>query len=89
MMMLPAKLMRLVPLQWNRNIQLGISFATKFLEELIQEQKRDMFMNVDDLDYLEKSGRRDIITMAMTSNAFSNDDLVSQSKTFLATSHET
>jgi cytochrome P450 len=63
--------------------------VTKFLEKLIQERKRDMFMNVNDLDYLEKSGRRDIITTAMTSNAFSNDDLVSRSKTFLVAGHDT
>jgi cytochrome P450 len=86
MLMLPARLMRLIPLKGNRKVQTGMSFVTKFLEGLIQEQKRDLFMNVD---YLEKSGRRDIISTAMMSDAFSDDDLVNQSKTFLAAGHET
>jgi cytochrome P450 len=89
MMMLPVRVMRHVPLEYNRKVQGAISYVTKFLEELIQERKREMFMNLDDPDYLEKNGRKDIISTAMTSNAFSNDDLVNQSKTFLAAGHDT
>jgi len=63
MTILPVRLMRHVPLEYNRKVQGAISFVTKFLEELIQERKRNMFMNVDNFDYLEKNGGKDIISL--------------------------
>jgi len=63
--------------------------VTDFIKKLIDERKRQMFLNVDDKNYLEKSGQNDIMAIAMQSGAFSNDNLVDQCKTLLGAGHET
>jgi cytochrome P450 len=46
-------------------------------------------MNVDELDYLDKTGHKDIISSAMKTHAFTTENLVDQSKTLLGAGHET
>jgi hypothetical protein len=48
-----------------------------------------MYLNVNDSNYLEKTGQEDIIAVAMQSGVFDSDDLVDQSKTLLGAGHET
>lgn len=48
-----------------------------------------MMMNVDESDYLDKTGHEDIISSAMKTNAFTTENLVDQSKTLLGAGHDT
>jgi cytochrome P450 len=48
-----------------------------------------MLQNLNNGDYLEKTGHKDIISSAMKTNAFTTENLVDQSKTLLGAGHET
>lgn len=82
-------LVRLLPLKKNSQVREGVATVTAYLSEFIDRRKRNMFMNVDDSEYFEKTGQKDIISSAMESGAFSTEDLVAQSKTLLGAGHET
>jgi len=82
-------LVRMLPLKKNAQVREGVSTVTAYLSDLIGRRKSDMYFNVDNPDYFEKIGQKDIISSAMKSNAFSTEGLVAQSKTLLGAGHET
>lgn len=88
MLTYPA-LIRLLPLEKNRQVREGVNAINSFLNKLISERKRDMLINADNPEYLDKAGHRDIISAAMKTNAFTTPNLVDQSKTLLGAGHET
>jgi cytochrome P450 len=63
--------------------------VNKYLKDLIGQRKSDMLQNLNNEDYLEKTGQKDIISSAMKTNAFTTENLVDQSKTLLGAGHET
>lgn len=81
------RLVEWLPLKKNRDIRHGVRAITNFIRDLIEERKREMYMNVDEVDYLEKTGQRDVITSVMKSGTLNTDGLVDQSKTFLGAGH--
>ncbi|KAH7317705.1 cytochrome P450 [Rhexocercosporidium sp. MPI-PUGE-AT-0058] len=83
------KLVNLLPGKNNALFREGKRSVTDWVRNLIQERKTDMHNHLDDLDYMEKSGQKDIIAAAMKTKAFSTEDLVHQSKTLLGAGHET
>jgi cytochrome P450 len=82
-------LIRMLPIEKNRQIREGVRMVNKCLKDLISQRKKDMMMNVDNLNYLDNTGHRDIISSAMKTNAFTTENLVDQSKTLLGAGHET
>ncbi|PMD46560.1 cytochrome P450 [Hyaloscypha variabilis F] len=82
-------LIRLLPLEKNRQVREGMNMVNSYLRDLISQRKSDMLKNVDESDYLDKTGHRDIISSAMKTNAFTTENLVDQSKTLLGAGHET
>lgn len=79
-------LIRLLPVEKNRQISLGVKAINSYLNKLISERK---LLNADHPEYLDKTGHKDIISAAMRSNAFTTPNLVDQSKTLLGAGHET
>jgi cytochrome P450 len=63
--------------------------VNNYLKDLISQRKKDMMMNVDESDFLDKTGHEDIISSAMKTNAFTTKNLVDQSKTLLGAGHDT
>ena len=82
-------LVNLLPMKETRGVVDGVRAVTKFVRDLIDDRKRDMYAHIDDMDYFEKSGQKDIISMTMKTGAFDTEGLVNQSKTLLAAGHET
>lgn len=79
--MLPHWLAVNLPLKRNDEIGNAIGTIKKVAKDLIREKRRN----------LEKgeAGGMDILSVAMESGGFSDDDLVNQLMTFLAAGHET
>jgi len=88
MLTYPA-LIRQLPLQKNRQVRNGVITVNKYLKDLIGQRKGDMLQNLNNGDYLEKTGHKDIVSSAMKTNAFTTENLVDQSKTLLGAGHET
>ncbi|PMD54166.1 cytochrome P450 [Hyaloscypha bicolor E] len=82
-------LIRLLPIKKNRQTREGLVMVNNYLKDLISQRKKDMMMNVDESDYLDKTGHEDIISSAMKTNAFTTENLVDQSKTLLGAGHDT
>jgi cytochrome P450 len=82
-------LVRMLPLAKNRQVREGVAAINSYIGELINQRNRDISLTVDNPDYFEKTGQKDIITSAMKNGAFSNENLVAQSKTLLGAGHET
>jgi len=83
------KLVNLLPGKNSALFREGKRSVTDWVRNLIQDRKADMYNHVDDLDYMDKNGQKDIIAAAMKTKAFSTEDLVHQSKTLLGAGHET
>ena len=83
------KLVNLLPGKHSALFREGKRSVTDWVRNLIQDRKAEMYNHVDDLDYMEKNGQKDIIAAAMKTKAFSTEDLVHQSKTLLGAGHET
>lgn len=88
-LMTTPKLVTLLPGKDNALFLEGKRSVTEWVRTLIQARKAEMYNNVDDLDWAEKNGQKDIIAAAMKTKAFSTEDLVHQSKTLLGAGHET
>lgn len=82
-------LTNLLPLKIVKERIAGYKEIRKWIRETIEERKKDMFQNVDDLDYLDKAGHSDIISAVMKSGTLNLDGLVEQSLTFLGAGHGT
>lgn len=82
-------LIRSLPLEKNRQVREGVVAVNRYLKDLISRRKRDMLVNADNSEYLDKTGHKDIISSAMKTNAFTTENLVDQSKTLLGAGHET
>ncbi|KAI9659154.1 MAG: hypothetical protein M1821_002114 [Bathelium mastoideum] len=78
---LPHWLIRILLSQWNRNIEMSILSVKKICRQLIVT-KRTKIKKHDLTDV-------DILSVALNSGAFSDEDIVEQLMTFLAAGHET
>lgn len=80
-MFLPFWFLRLLPLKRNEEMKEAIATIKKVAADLIRSKRVK----------LEKGGRTDtdILSVAIESGGFSDDDLVNQLMTFLAAGHET
>lgn len=80
----PISLLRLLPLKRNAVIRDAVSYIKSVCRDLIVEKR-------ERLSTEKKSSKADIdiISVALESDAFSDDDLVNQMMTFLLAGHET
>ncbi|PGH14326.1 hypothetical protein AJ79_03148 [Helicocarpus griseus UAMH5409] len=72
-----------LPMKRNRDINEGAKYVRSVCQQMVQEKREKMEM--------EKKETRsvDILSIAMESGGFTDDELVSQMMTFLAAGHET
>jgi cytochrome P450 len=80
-LVLPGWFLRNLPLEVNRTLQGARALIRKTCFDLIHEKREKMEKG--------ESRDKDIISVAMESGGFSDDDLVNQLMTFLAAGHET
>ena len=81
-LVIPIWILRLLPLQRNDDIRTAAATIRRVCRQLIQQKQRT-------LEQGEKSSEKDIISVALDSKSFSEDNLVDQMMTFLAAGHET
>lgn len=79
---LPIRIMRLLPVKRNDDIRAAVSTIRRVCRQLIH-QKQEKINNK------EKRVDVDIISVALESGGFTEDNLVDQMMTFLAAGHET
>lgn len=80
-MFVPFWILKLLPLKRNEEMKTALSTIKRVCADLIRSKRAN----------LEKGGRADldILSVAIESGGFSDDDLVNQLMTFLAAGHET
>ena len=78
----PFWMIRILPLQRNDDIRTAAAVIRRVCRQLIQQKQATLGQG-------EKSSGKDIISVALESKAFSEDNLVDQMMTFLAAGHET
>jgi cytochrome P450 len=88
-LLMSPKVVSYLPFKKNKQIQDGVTAVTDFIKSLIDERKRQIYLNIDDLDCAKKASHRDIISVAMQSGAFTTPELIDQAKTLLGAGHET
>ncbi|KAF2271560.1 cytochrome P450 [Westerdykella ornata] len=81
MMLLPEELLDLLPLERNTQIKKAIVTIKKVAKDLIQTKRANLADG--------KARDLDILSVAIESGGFSDDDLINQLMTFLAAGHET
>ncbi|KAL9595950.1 MAG: hypothetical protein Q9219_006141 [cf. Caloplaca sp. 3 TL-2023] len=79
--LIPRWLIRRLPFLRNEKIRQASAFLRAFCRSSIESKRRKPQAELDD--------ELDILTVAMRSGEFSNEDLVDQMMTFLAAGHET
>ena len=79
---LPFWLLRALPVQRNDDIREAAATIRRVCRQLVQDKQRKLKQG-------EKKSGVDIISVALESKAFSEDNLVDQMMTFLAAGHET
>jgi len=83
-MFLPLWFLRILPLQRNKDITDANSYIKQLCRELIGQKRQAM------LESKEKRTKDiDIVSVALDSGGFSDEDLVNQMMTFLLAGHET
>jgi len=80
---IPIWLLRLLPVARNNDIAEAAATIRRNSREVIQRKKQAMAKAADD------NSARDILSVALESNAFTEENLVDQTMTFLAAGHET
>ena len=81
-LVLPTRLLQAIPVQRNDDIRTAVTTIRRICRQLIQLKKTN----------IEKQGKNsgiDIISVAIESKAFSDENLIDQMMTFLAAGHET
>ena len=86
-MLTTPTLTNLLPLKKVKDKLLGMKTISDWLRDFIEERKKEMYMNVDDVDYFKKSGHKDIITNVIHSRSMGVSELVDQSNSILAAGH--
>ena len=81
-MFLPMSLLRALPMQRNNDIESAANTIKKICRQLIHQKKQK-------LDNNEKRVDVDILSVAIESGGFTDENLVNQLMTFLAAGHET
>ena len=81
-LVIPFWMLRILPLQRNDDIRTAAATIRRVCRQLVQQKQRT-------LEQGEKTNEKDIISVALDSKAFSEDNLVDQMMTFLAAGHET
>ncbi|KAL8969481.1 MAG: hypothetical protein Q9197_004320 [Variospora fuerteventurae] len=79
--LLPQWLVRKLPFLRNDKMKRSSDFLRSFCRSIIESKRRK--------PHTETESELDILTVAMHSGAFSNEDLIDQMMTFLAAGHET
>ena len=79
----------LLPLKTVKAKKEGKKVVRSWIRETIEERKKDMYHNVDDVDYLDRRGHTDIISAIMKDGTLNTDGLVEQALTFLGAGHGT
>ena len=79
---LPQWFLRALPVRHNKTIEDSTNTIKKVCRELIRKTK-------EKLDHKENRVHTDIISVALESGAFTDENLVNQMMTFLAAGHET
>ncbi|KAL8995735.1 MAG: hypothetical protein Q9169_004593 [Polycauliona sp. 2 TL-2023] len=79
--LLPQWLVRHLPFLRNDSTNRSTDFVRSFCRSFIEAKRLE--------EKIEEANARDILTVAMHSDAFSDDDLVDQMMTFLLAGHET
>ncbi|KAL5339459.1 cytochrome P450 [Aspergillus crustosus] len=77
-------LIQALPIQRNRDILEGSKYVRQVAQQLISEKRDRIKHNPDEL----VSGK-DILSVALNSGSFSDEELIDQMMTFLAAGHET
>lgn len=78
----PIRMLRMLPVQRNDDIRTAAATIRRVCRQLIKQKQQK-------LEQGEKHTEVDIISVALESKAFSEDNLVDQMMTFLAAGHET
>ncbi|KAL4785258.1 cytochrome P450 [Aspergillus varians] len=73
-----------LPVERNREIKEGSSYVRQVAQQLIGEERERIKHNPD-----ESESRKDILSVALNSGTFTDEELVDQLMTFLAAGHET
>lgn len=81
-MVVPLRLLRLIPLQRNNDMKAAAETIRGVCRQLIQHKQQK-------INRQEKSNDVDILSVAMESGAFSENQLIDQLMTFLVAGHET
>lgn len=79
---LPLWLLRAIPVQRNNDIAIGANTIKKICRQLISQKK-------EKLDNKEKRVDVDVLSVAIESGGFTDENLVDQLMTFLVAGHET
>ncbi|KAI4113095.1 MAG: hypothetical protein LQ345_005852 [Seirophora villosa] len=79
---LPTWLVRAIPMKRNQEIPAAAQTIRKVCRQLIEDKKRN-------LDAKDQESGRDIISVALSSGGFTEENLVDQMMTFLLAGHET
>lgn len=74
---------KLLPSRRVRERAKGYELVKNWIRGTIEERKKDMYHNVDDVDYLDRAGHTDIISAMMKDGKLSIDNLVQQALAFL------
>ena len=77
----PRRFLQALPLKRNREVRQGLATIRRVSRELIRQKKLDLSQN--------KSAGIDILSVALQSGGFTDENLVDQMMTFLAAGHET
>jgi cytochrome P450 len=83
------KIVSYLPFKKNKQIRDGITAVTDLIKSLIDERKRQIYLNIDALDCTGKAGHGDIISVLIQSGVFTTAELIDQAKTLLGAGHET
>lgn len=86
---LPFWILRAIPFPRNIKVEKARLFLSKVCLDLLAEKKRKIAVAKEKGESDETAGGIDILTVALKSGGFTNDQIVDQLLTFLAAGHET
>ncbi|KAL4886962.1 cytochrome P450 [Aspergillus karnatakaensis] len=79
-----AKLLQALPIQRNEDISEGSNYVRQVAQQLISDRRETIKHNPD-----ESETGKDILSVALNSGMFTDEELIDQMMTFLAAGHET
>ncbi|KAL4873053.1 hypothetical protein BDV12DRAFT_161243 [Aspergillus spectabilis] len=79
-----ARFIQVLPIERNRDILEGSRYVRQVAQQLISEKRERIKHNPDELER-----GKDILSVALNSGTFTDEELIDQMMTFLAAGHET